>query len=125
MLENFFDSIFYIFKFFYIRFYLILIFSLNIFLWFFTYYIVSNSHNDLIILHYNVNFGVDLIGNANKLFIMPLLSLIISLINIILIFSFSKRKDFKFITHLLLFPCILINLFLFVAIYSIYLINFT
>ena len=125
MFENFFDSIFYIFKFFYIRLYLILIFGLNLFLWFFTYHIVSNSHNDLIILHYNVNFGVDLIGNANKLFTMPILSLIISLINIILLFAFSKRKDFKFIAHLLLFPCILINLFLFVAIYSIYLINFT
>ncbi len=113
-----------IFSFLYIRIYLILLLGFNAFIWFTAYYININVSQDLVILHYNVNFGVDLIGNVNKIYIIPLLGLIIIILNFILLFIFSKYKYFNFVAHLLLITCLISSLFLILALSSIYLINF-
>ncbi|MFH1428086.1 MAG: hypothetical protein ABIG60_06225 [Patescibacteria group bacterium] len=111
-------------NFFYVRIYLIIIIGLNLFLWLVSYLIKINVSQELIILHYNIDFGVDLIGSVNKIYIIPLLSLIILIINVILISNLVKHKFFKFITHLLLAACIMVDLFLLISLASIYLINF-
>ncbi|MFH1822387.1 MAG: hypothetical protein ABH830_01660 [Patescibacteria group bacterium] len=111
-------------NFIYVRVYLIIIIGLNLFLWLASYLIKINVSQELIILHYNIDFGVDLIGNVNKIYIIPLLSLIILIINIILISNLVKHKFFKFIAHLLLATCIMVDIFLLISLASIYLINF-
>lgn len=113
-----------IFSFFYIRFYLILLIGFNLFIWLVAYYININVSQDLIILHYNINFGVDLIGSVRKIFILPLLSLITIIINIIIFFILARHKDFKFIVHLLLGANVAVNIFLFISLVTIYLVNF-
>jgi len=111
-------------SFFYIRLYLILLIGLNLFIWLVAYYININVSQDLIVLHYNINFGVDLIGSVKKIFILPLLGLIIIIINVIIFFILAKHKDFKFFAHLLLGACVAVNIFLFISSVTIYLINF-
>lgn len=112
----------------YIRIYLFLILGVNFFIWLMAYFIYTNinhssTNNNLIILHYNTDFGIDLIGNIKKIFILSLISVIIALINVFLTFLLTKHKHFKFIAHLLLLPCIIIGLFLSLSLMSIYLVN--
>ena len=111
-----------VFSLFYVKIYLIIFIIVNSLNWTVAFIINKNVTQDLIYLHYNVIFGVDLIGSAKKVFIMPLLGLIIILINSVLIFFIYKQE--KFIIHLLLSAALLSNLFLLAAIASIYLINF-
>jgi len=113
-----------LFSFFFVRFYLIILIGGNIFLWLAVYYINKTVSQDLVALHYNINFGVDLIGHVNKIFIIPSISLLTILLNTILIFILQSHKHFKFIAYLLLSACVMINLFLLLGLMSIYLVNF-
>ncbi|MFH1522266.1 MAG: hypothetical protein ABIE43_00425 [Patescibacteria group bacterium] len=122
--QKFFSSVFYLISFFYIRIYLIISIGLNLFLWLASYLIKINVSQDLIVLHYNVDFGVDFIGGVEKIYTIPFLGLIIITINIILLFSFSRHDNFKFISNLLLATGAVVNIFLLINLASIYLINF-
>jgi hypothetical protein len=115
----------YLLSFLFVRLYFIILLGLNLLIWISVYLINSGVSQDLIVLHYNVDFGVDLIGGVKRLFIIPILSLIVILINEILLFAFYRRKDFKFLAHLLLGGSLLVNLFLLIALGAIYLINFS
>ncbi|MBU1420995.1 hypothetical protein KJ978_00745, partial [Patescibacteria group bacterium] len=111
----------------YIRIYLIIIIAINLFMWLVAYSIYVNinhnlANNNLVVLHYNVDFGIDLIGNIKKMFIIPSLSLVIAFVNIALTFLFTQYKHFKLIAHSLLGSCIIISLFLSLALTSIYLV---
>lgn len=120
----FFEALFYVLDFFHVRFYLIFLLGGNLFIWLLTYFINVNVSQNLVVLHYNVDFGVNLIGDVKRIFIIPILSLIIILINTFLLFALGKHQDFKMISHLLLASCLVINLILISALFSIYLINF-
>ena len=114
----------YLFGFFYFRIYLIINLGLNLLIWLFVWFINAGSGQNLIKLHYNVDFGVDLIGEVGQLFTIPLLGLIIIFINISLIAINSRHKNLKFIVNLLLGSALAVNMFLLIALGSIYLINF-
>ena len=83
------------------------------------------------ILHYNVDFGIDLIGNVRQIYIIPLIGLVIVLFNLILL-SFAYRKNIaperrdadKFLANLLLGSALFANFILLFSVASIYLINF-
>ena len=108
--------------FFYVRIYLIIIFGLILLNWLFVYIININVSQDLVVLHYNVDFGVNLIGNVKQIYVIPLTGLVIFIINFILL-AFVNKQD-KFFAHLLLGAAMLVNLFLLIAISSVYLVNF-
>jgi len=114
----------YLFKFFFIRLCSILLLGFNLFIWLVVYLINLSVSQDLVVLHYNIDFGVDLIGSVKRLFIVPILSLIVFIVNEALLFAFSRHKDFKFIAYLLFGASLAVNLFLVAALGSIYLINF-
>lgn len=99
---------------------------LNICLWFFSYYIYNNITQDRLILHYNVDIGIDLIGDKHDVFIIPLISLLLILINNIFLLFFFKKKifDFKFIFYFSSSFLLISQIFLFLSILIIYLINF-
>ncbi|MBU4455731.1 hypothetical protein KJ586_04445 [Patescibacteria group bacterium] len=109
-------------SFFCARVYLAVLLGLNLLNWFAAYTINKNVSQNLIVLHYNIDFGVNLIGGAKKIYLIPLLGLIIILINFIL--SAVIHRQGKFIVHLLLSGAILANLFLLAGLASLYLINF-
>ena len=108
----------------FVRIYLGILCFLSIFSWLFCYLFYTKVSQSLIILHYNVDFGVDLIGDVKKIFIIPTLGLFVIFFNFILIFIFLKNENFKFISHLLLGTAVIVNLFLFLSLGPIYLINF-
>ncbi len=116
------EYIFGLLDFFYIRMYLILIIGLILLNWLFVYIININVSHGLVVLHYNVDFGVNLIGDVKQIYIIPLLGLIVFVINFILS-AFLSRQD-KFFPHLLLGAAMLVNLFLLIAITSVDLVNF-
>ncbi len=102
--------------------YLIIIVGLILLNWLFVYVINIKVSQDLVVLHYNVDFGVNLIGSVKRVYIIPLTGLIVFVINFVLA-SFANKQD-KFFTHLLLGAATLVNLFLLMAVSSVYLINF-
>jgi len=109
-------------NFMFVRMYLLLLFALNAINWLLAYYVNNNVSQNLVVLHYNVNLGVNLIGNARDIYVIPTLGLAFIIINFILLLNiFSKNK---FLVHLLLGFSLLINLFLIAGTVTIYLVNF-
>lgn len=110
----------------YIRIYLIALICINLLIWLLSYIInIQHIDQELIILHYNVNFGVNLIGSAKRIYIAPILGLIIAVNNFFILLGIYKfGQDKKFFAHLLFVSAVISNLLLLVAIISLYLINF-
>ncbi len=116
-----------IFSFFYVKMYLLFFVIINSINWFFSYYIFTNilpETRELIALHYNVEFGVNLIGHARNVFILPALGLFIIFINFLLLLSIYKLKNSKFLGNFLLLPALISNIYLLIGLVSIYLANF-
>jgi len=111
-----------LFSHFYIRMYFVAHAGLIMFNCFIAYLINIRLLNNLTILHYNVDFGVDLIGSAKEIYILPLLGFLFILINIIPLGFFYKKN--KFIAHILLASSLFSNLILAIALAAIYLFNF-
>lgn len=84
----------------------------------------SRINQDIAILHYNVDFGIDLIGNKKSFFVIPLLGLIFIILDKVVLLFLLKKNDFKFLAYFLLSFLLLLHIFLALAQYSIYSINF-
>ena len=104
------------------RFYLITLAALNIINWLLARYVNAHVSQKLVVLHYNVNLGVNLIGNVRDIYIIPTLGLAFMVINFLLLLNIYRQS--KLLIHLLLGFSILINMFLIASTISIYLINF-
>jgi len=108
----------------FVRIYFLLVIFINLLLWVSAYLMHRNISQEISILHYNVDFGIDLIGNKNYFFIIPLLSLFFILLNKIILLILLKKDHFKFLAYFLLGFLLLINIFLALSLFSLYLINF-
>ena len=102
--------------------YLSLLAALNILNWLLAYYVNKNVSQNLVVLHYNVDLGVNLIGQARDIYIIPTLGLSFIVINFLLLLNIYHKN--KFVVHLLLGFSLLVNLFLIASTSAIYLINF-
>lgn len=85
---------------------------INICLWIF---LLNNKiESDYpIILHYNLFFGVDYLGNYEKIYLIPLTGLIIIVINSILGHIFYTKE--KLVAYFLIFNMLIIQIFLLFA----------
>jgi hypothetical protein len=108
----------------FVRVYLLILLLQNISIWAFIWLFMRRVGGSLTILHFTVDFGIDLVGDASKLLMIPLLGLFISLFNFFLLFVFLKNKNFKLIAHLLLAAAVMVNIFLSLALGQIYWMNF-
>lgn len=106
----------------YIKIYLAGILVINLANWLFAGYINRRVSQDLVVLHYNIDFGVNLIGSVRQIYLIPLLGLLIFLLNFILIGYLYKNE--RFAAHLLLAGALTVNLFLLGALAALYLVNF-
>jgi hypothetical protein len=80
--------------------------------------------DDLVTLHYNVGFGINLIGSPGRLYTLPLLGLLIGIFNIFLLFLLRRfTADKKFNRHFLLLVTILANFLVLVSVITLYLAN--
>lgn len=112
-----------LFVFVYIRIYLVIIIIFNTLNWVLARMIKVKSSQDLTILHYNVDFGVNLIDNPKKIYTIPLLGFVIVLINFIIAAVVYKQND-KFLCHILFLAAVLSEIFLLAALASLYLVNY-
>jgi hypothetical protein len=112
----------YLVSFMFVRIYLLFLFALNILNWLLAFYVNNNVSQNLVVLHYNVNLGVNLIGEAKEIYIIPFLGLAFIVINFILLLNIFRKN--KFLIHLILGFSLLINLFLIAGTLAIYLVNF-
>ena len=105
-----------------VKIYLAFLFILNALNWLLGYFVNQSVSQNLVVLHYNVNLGVNLIGQVSEIYIIPTLGLAFTVINFLLLLNLRARSNF--LIHLLLGFSLLVNLFLTVAILAVYLINF-
>ena len=118
------NSFKYFFSFWLNSFYFSLSLLLLVFVWLQVFSIYSKTKDDLLIFHYTVDFGIDLIGDANLIFILSILASFFSALNFILALVLSEKKHYKLIWHFLGISTILINIFILLSLYSVNLINF-
>ncbi len=76
-----------------------------------------------IILHYNVYFGVDLIGNWWQVFFLPAVGTIILTVNSLLAYFFYRQKE-RIASYLLLLAAFIVQAGISIASASIVLINY-
>ena len=105
------------------RLYLLLTIIWQIIAWFQARFIFKNLSSDLLVLHYNVEFGTDLISQPNQIFYYPFGLLLFILLNLIICLLFYRHKDFKLFIDLLVGGAALFSIFINLALLSIYLIR--
>ena len=76
-----------------------------------------------IILHYNIYFGVDVLGNWKQVFLLPAIGLMLWFMNAFLSLYFYCYKE-RIAAYLLLIASLMIQLSLIVASISVILINY-
>lgn len=84
--------------------------SLNYYIWYIINYYIDFSKSSHV-LHYNVYFGIDLLGSPLNLFFAPVIGLLVFLVN--LIFSFyiyNPKKNSLLLSYFLLYTSLFINL---------------
>jgi hypothetical protein len=76
-----------------------------------------------IILHYNVYFGVDIIGNWKAVFVLPGIGLLLFFINSFLALYFYRKLE-RIACHILLMASLMMQMSLLIASLSVILINY-
>jgi len=86
---------------------------IQIYIW---YLLLANIRPSLgqVFLHYNIIFGVDLVGEWWKIFYLPIVGLLVLLLNYAL--SFALYRSYKFLGRLLSFAVFIFHGFLLVGI---------
>lgn len=97
---------------------------INILAWVGSYFLNSIIDTNLAVLHYNVVFGIDLIGDANQLYLTPLIGAVVLIINIFLGALLKDSRD-KLLSVMLLSVALLVNIACLIALYFSYIINFS
>mgnify|MGYP006306610163 CR=1 FL=1 len=92
----------------------------NIFIWLFLAWQVGDLPDHLF-LHYNIYFGVDLVGYWYRLFFLPLAGLLIMLVNFIIAAFFYKKE--RLLVYFLIFSSSFIQIIIFLAALAIVSIN--
>jgi len=110
------------FKLSFVKIFLIFTILCNLLLWLLSWLVVVNINQELSILHYNIIFGIDYIGNPYSIFWLPAFGLAIALVNILGSLWFFKRE--KLLAQMLMLSTLVFHIFLGLSLYSIYLINF-
>jgi hypothetical protein len=76
-----------------------------------------------IILHYNVYFGVDMLGDWKWVFFLPIVGLFLFFTNVFLSIIFYRKKE-RIASYLLLIASLMIQLNLIIASSSVIIINY-
>lgn len=89
----------------------------NLYLWLFIYF-RGRGTTGSVPLHYNVIFGVDVIGPWQRLFEKSLLGLIIIVLNYVLALLFWQKRE-KLLSYFLLSVSLFVQFFLILSTWSI------
>lgn len=92
--------------------------------WYLAYYIYSQLSGRLLILHYNVDFGADLIGPAERIFWGPLSGLLVIIFNLGLALFIVRYPQQRLASRALILGALIWQSFLTISLFTIYLNNF-
>lgn len=106
------------------RFYLLSLALLQGVAWWSAHFIYKNLVGGLLVLHYNIDFGIDWVGDPTNIFYFPDLGLLFALISIIFLLFSAPGWHFRFQAQLALAGAVFLNLMVIIALGSVYLINF-
>jgi len=104
--------------------YLIVFLVLHLFIWLESGLIYRQLGGELLVLHYNVDFGIDLVSASGRIFIYPLFSLLVLAINLSLAAVYNRHRPTHIYTGLLMSGAVLFTFFLNLYLVFVYLINF-
>jgi len=76
-----------------------------------------------IILHYNVYFGVDVIGDWWQIYFMPFIGLLILFVNAVLGYLFYQQKE-RIVAHLFMLATFIVQVGISIAVASLLIINY-
>jgi len=106
------------------RLYLLAILIIQAVSWWLASYIFREIAGNVLILHYNIDFGIDLIGAPNLIFYFPLFGALLLLLNLIFLVILGSGRHFKIQSHFLMAATTISNLGILATLLLIYLINF-
>lgn len=86
--------------------------------------IVTLAGIDNIALHYNVEKGIDLYGEASRMYVLPFIGLFVFVLNFLIFSIINNKKDRVFIAYILFGSAFFVNIILIIAIISLYMVNF-
>lgn len=101
---------------------LLFTFILNAVNWVAPFFFIRPIDRD-IILHYNVYFGVDNVGNGKLFFVFPFIGFFLFLLNYFLADFFYRHKE-RIAAYILLIAAFLVQIALLIASLSIIIINY-
>lgn len=105
-----------------IKIHLLLSGVLNFIIWILAVIIFYKAEQSLLIIHYNILFGIDWVASKPTIFLLPVIGLIVFVVNTLLSWRVGKYDDLS--KHLLLGGAVVVNLFLLLAIATIWSINY-
>ncbi len=86
--------------------------------------IFRNFKEEILVIHYNIDFGVDWIGSKSLVFWLAAIGGGVFLLDFVILLFISKRRDYKFLSFFIWGGLTVCELFLMAAVFSIYLVNF-
>lgn len=92
--------------------------------WLQAIFIYKHLSGDLLVLHYNIDFGIDLVGPPWHIFIYPVYGLGVFLLNWTIAAALYRRQYFRLFADILLSAAILFSVLAGLAMMFVYLINF-
>lgn len=104
--------------------YLIIFLILHLLVWLESGLIYRQLGGELLVLHYNVDFGIDLVASPGRIFVYPFFSLLVLVINLSLAAVYNHQRQTRIYTGLLLSGAILFTGFFNLYLIFVYLINF-
>lgn len=94
----------------------------NALVWALVYFLIGRS-TGLVALHYQVDFGVNLLGQSRALYAMPALGLLAITVNVVVASGLVRVKDGRFLGLVLLVGALIVNIYLIAAAGSLSFIN--
>jgi hypothetical protein len=98
--------------------------SLNAINWIGSAFIFHFLTPKLAVIHYNIDFGIDLVGTRGQVFTSASWGVGFLIVDMIILFLLYKQPHFKFIYRLMLGAAVLSNFFLLLATLAVYITNF-
>ncbi|MFZ4648142.1 MAG: hypothetical protein ACOYMB_00730 [Patescibacteria group bacterium] len=86
--------------------------------------IFSNFKEDILVLHYNIDFGVDWIGSKSLIFWLAETGAALFLLDLLVLLLVFKNRRFRFLSFFIWGGVTACELFLLAALFSVYLVNF-
>ncbi len=105
-----------------IRIFILSALFINLINWLISIFINIQMKEEIIALHYNIYFGISLIGDSKQVYLMPGLGLIIIIANLLFVYII-KRED-NFFIYLFAAASVLVNVFLLLGAGAVMMINF-